>query len=68
MYIYHLHQYTNISRSKALQSLAKLGFLVRKYTIWHPCQHSTLGMNILPRGKSEKKSFAKTFDPYGGHT
>jgi hypothetical protein len=29
-------KYTNIFHSKALQNLPKLGFLVRKYTIWQP--------------------------------
>jgi hypothetical protein len=30
-------KYTNIYNSKALQILPKLGFLVRKQTIWQPC-------------------------------
>jgi hypothetical protein len=29
-------KYTNIFDSKALQNIPKLGFLVRKYTIWQP--------------------------------
>jgi hypothetical protein len=30
-------KYRNIFQSKALQNFAKLGFLVRKQTIWQPC-------------------------------
>jgi hypothetical protein len=30
-------EYTNLSHSKTLQNLPKLGFLVLKYTIWQPC-------------------------------
>jgi hypothetical protein len=33
----------NILHCKTLQNLPKLGFLVRKYTIWQPCLGYILG-------------------------
>jgi hypothetical protein len=32
-----------IFHSKALQNIPKMGFLVRKYTIWQPCQRHRSG-------------------------
>jgi hypothetical protein len=32
-------KYINIFHCKAHQNLPKLGFLVRKETIWQPCHH-----------------------------
>jgi hypothetical protein len=58
-------KYTNAFQSKDLQDLPKLGFGVRKHTIWQPCSREQLKGTLAPsERKVEHNSFRKLRTSY----
>jgi hypothetical protein len=65
-------KFTQIFHCKTFQNLPKLGFLVRKYTIWQPWSTSRLGKELRSSKEtintvrsSQGDRFWRVFSPIG---